>query len=75
MVDTRPRKLLAHKKEVEQLVAAKDSGLTIVPLTMTTRTRYIKLTIATAKGKKAYDKRETIKRRDTEREAKRLMKR
>lgn len=75
VVDTNPRKILAKKKEVEQLIAAKDSGLTIVPLTMTTNTRYIKLTIATAKGKKSYDKRETIKRRDTEREAKRLLKR
>ncbi len=75
VVDTSPRKILAKKKEVEQLIAAKDSGLTIVPLTMTTNTRYIKLTIATAKGKKSYDKRETIKRRDTEREAQRMMKR
>jgi SsrA-binding protein len=75
LVDTSPRKLLAKKKEVEALIAAKDSGLTIVPLTMTTNTRYIKLTIATAKGKKTYDKREAIKRRDTDREAKRLMKR
>lgn len=74
-VDTNPRKILAKKKEVEQLIAAKDSGLTIVPLTMTTNTRYIKLTIATAKGKKSYDKRETIKRRDTEREAQRAIKR
>lgn len=75
VVDTSPRKILAKKKEVEQLIAAKDTGLTIVPLTMTTNTRYIKLTIATAKGKKSYDKRETIKRRDTEREAQRLLKR
>ena len=75
VVDTSPRKILAKKKEVEQLIAAKDSGLTIVPLTMTTNTRYIKLAIATAKGKKSYDKRETIKRRDTEREAKRAIKR
>ena len=75
VVDTNPRKILAKKKEVEQLIAAEDSGLTIVPLTMTTNTRYIKLTIATAKGKKSYDKRETIKRRDTEREAQRAIKR
>lgn len=74
-VDTSPRKLLANKKEIGQIVSAKDEGLTVVPLTMTTNTRYIKLTIATAKGKKSYDKRETIKKRDTEREARRLMKR
>lgn len=75
VVDTRPRKILAKKKEISQLIADKDSGLTIVPLTMTGNTRYIKLTIATAKGKKSYDKRETIKRRDTEREAQRMIKR
>lgn len=75
VVDTRPRKLLAKKKEITQLISDKDSGLTIVPLSMTSNTRYIKLTIASAKGKKAYDKRETIKRRDTEREAQRMMKR
>jgi SsrA-binding protein len=74
VVDTRPRKLLAKKKEIEQIIAAKDQGLTAVPLIMTSNTRYIKLTIATAKGKKSYDKRETIKRRDTDREAQRLMK-
>lgn len=75
VVDTRPRKLLANKKEIANIIAAKDNGLTVVPLTMTTNTRFIKLTIATAKGKKAYDKRETIKRRDTDREARRAIKR
>lgn len=72
-VETGPRKLLANKKEIAQLQAAKDHGLTIVPLSMTTRTRYIKVKIATAKGKRKYDKRETIKRRDQEREAARQM--
>ena len=72
-VDTGTRKLLAKKKEIELLKEAKDQGLTIVPLRMTTRTRFLKLTIAIAKGKKMYDKRETIKRRDQERESKRLM--
>ena len=74
VVDTAPRKLLASKKEIAQIIAAKDQGLTVVPLTMTTNTRYIKLTIATAKGKKSYDKRETIKRRDLERDARRSLK-
>lgn len=72
-VETGPRKLLAHKKEIMQLIAAKDQDLTIVPLSMSTRTRFIKLKIATAKGKKQYDKRETIKRRDLEREHKKLI--
>ena len=73
VVETGPRKLLAKKKEIAELTAAKDQGLTIVPLSMTTRTRFIKLHIATAKGKKKYDKRETIKRRDIERENKRTL--
>lgn len=74
-VETHPRKLLAKKKEIEQIVQAKDQGLTIVPLSMTTKTRFIKLKIATAKGKKQYDKRETIKRRDQDRETAKLLKR
>lgn len=75
VIDTHPRKLLVKKREIAKLLAAKEQGLTIVPLSMTTRTRYIKVEIATAKGKKLYDKRETIKQRDTERENKRLIKR
>jgi SsrA-binding protein len=71
-VDTGARKLLANKREIAEMTAAKDQGLTIVPLSMTTRTRFIKVKIATAKGKKEYDKRETIKRRDIERENKRV---
>lgn len=71
-VSTNPRKLLAKHKEIAELQAAKDQGLTIVPLSMTTRTRFIKVKIATAKGKKQYDKRETIKRKDLEREQQRL---
>lgn len=75
VIETSPHKLLANKKEIAQMTVAKDSGLTIVPLSMTTRTRFIKLNIATAKGKKLYDKRETIKRRDQEREAARQIRR
>jgi SsrA-binding protein len=75
VVETGPHKLLANKKEIANMMAAKDQGLTIVPLSMSTRTRFIKLKIATAKGKKEYDKRETIKRRDQEREAAKLMRR
>lgn len=75
LTDTRPRKLLVKKSELENLIAAKNSGLTIVALAMTTTTRYIKVQIATAKGKKLHDKRETIKRRDLEREHKRMLKR
>lgn len=74
VVDTSPRKLLASRREIEELKSAKDQGLTIVPLSMSTKTRFVKLKIAAAKGKKRYDKRETIKRRDIEREHNRMWK-
>ena len=69
---TRSRKLLAKRKEIDQLIAARQQGNAIVPLELLTRGRYIKLRIAVGKGKKRYDKRETIKRRQQEREASRL---
>ena len=72
-VDTRDRKLLAHKKEIEKLTEAKNQGLTIVPTKLLTKGRYVKLVIATGKGKKMYDKRETIKKRDISRELKRKL--
>ncbi|HSE29782.1 MAG TPA: SsrA-binding protein SmpB [Candidatus Saccharimonadales bacterium] len=72
-VDTRPRKLLAKKREIAQIIAAKNQGSTVVPLSMSTKTNFIKLKIAIGKGKKQYDKRQTIKKRDTERENKRVL--
>lgn len=66
-IQTRNRKLLAKHREIDQLVEAKQQGRSIVPLEMLTGGRYIKLRIAVGKGKKKYDKRETIKKRDTER--------
>ena len=74
-VDSRPRKLLAKKREIAELKTAKDQGLTIVPLTMTTKTRFIKLKISTAKGKKRYDKREVLKQKDARREQQAALKR
>lgn len=71
---TRSRKLLAKRREINQLVAAKQQGRTIVPLELLTAGRYIKLRIATARGKKQYDKRETLKKRDQERQSRRAMK-
>ncbi|MEX0881604.1 MAG: SsrA-binding protein SmpB [Candidatus Saccharimonadales bacterium] len=65
---TRTRKLLAKRAEIDRLVAAKQQGNTIVPLELLTGGRYIKLRIAVGRGKKTYDKRETIKRRQQERE-------
>lgn len=70
-VDDRSRKLLAHKKEIDKLEAAKKQGMTIVPTKLLTNGHYIKIVIALGKGKKRWDKRETIKRRDQDREHKR----
>lgn len=73
-IDTSPRKLLASRKQIDSLDTKKQTGMTIVPLRILTQGRYIKLVIALGKGKKHYDKRETIKRRDSEREARRAIK-
>ena len=73
-IDTSPRKLLAHRKQIDELYARKQTGMTIVPLRFKTAGRHIKLVIALGKGKKRYDKRETIKRRDQDRDTKRALK-
>ena len=65
---TRSRKLLAKRREIEALIDAKQQGRTIVPLELLTRGRFIKLRIAVGKGKKRFDKREVIKKRDQERQ-------
>lgn len=67
-VDGSPRKLLAKRREIEQLEDAKKQGMTIVPTKLLTSGRFIKLVIALGKGKKHYDKRQAIKKRDLERE-------
>lgn len=73
-IDTSPRKILASRKQIDNLQARKQSGMSIVPTKMLTRGRYIKLVIALGKGKKTYDKRETMKRRDQERDIQRELK-
>lgn len=71
----RHRKLLLTKKELAELAAAESKkGLTIVPVSVYNKGRKIKVEIAIARGKKKYDKRETIKRRDAEREMRRTLK-
>lgn len=60
-------KLLATKKQIASLNKEKVLGSTIVPVRLLGGGRYIKLVIAVGKGKKKYDKRETIKKRDIER--------
>ena len=68
-VDTTPRKLLASRKQIDELAERKQEGMSIVPLRLLTKGRYIKLVIALGKGKKNYDKRQAIKKRDQERDA------
>ncbi len=72
-VDTSARKLLASRKQIDQFAAAKQQGLTIVPTKLLTNGRFIKIVIALGRGKKRYDKRETIKRRDQDRETRRQL--
>ncbi len=66
---TRARKLLAKKREIAALIASKQQGKTIVPLEILTGGRYIKLRISSGRGKKHYDKRQTLKARDDQRQA------
>lgn len=73
-IDTTPRKLLAHRKQIDVLQSRKKDGMTIVPTKLLTNGKYIKVVIALGKGKKKYDKRETLKRRDQQREAQRMIK-
>lgn len=63
----RNRKLLAKHREIEQLIEAKQQGRTIVPLELLTNGRFIKLRIAIGKGRKLYDKRQALKKRDESR--------
>jgi len=72
---TRSRRLLLHKKEILSLAKKIESkGLTLVPVSCYTKKGKIKLEIALARGKRKWDKREAIKRRDLEREVKRELK-
>lgn len=73
-IDTSPRKLLASRKQINSLYERKQSGMSIVPLKLLTGGRFIKLVIALGKGKKNYDKRETMKRRDQDRDIQRAIK-
>jgi len=67
-------KLLLKKDEINHLIGkTKQKGLTLIPLRVYTKNRRIKLSFGIAKGKKKFDKRETIKKRDTDREMKRAL--
>jgi len=69
------RRLLLSKKEIKELANKDDiKGLTLVPLSLYSKGPYIKVSIAVARGKKVFDKRETIKKRDIDREMSREFK-
>lgn len=73
---TRTRKLLLHQSELNKLYGSVErKGFTIVPLKLYWKKNIAKCEIAIVKGKKEYDKRETIKQRDWEREKARVLKR
>ena len=71
----RQRKLLMHRDEIRKLIGkTTEKGMTLVPLRMYFRKGRVKVAIGLAKGKKDYDKRETIKRREADRETRAAMK-
>ncbi len=71
----RNRKLLLTKKEIKELAdVEKTKGLTIVPLSVYNKGRVLKIDLGVGKGRKKYDKRESIKKRDTEKEIRRDLK-
>ncbi|MBI4267421.1 MAG: SsrA-binding protein SmpB [Chloroflexi bacterium] len=72
---TRERKLLLHRKQITGLTGkVAERGLTIVPLKIYLKGNLAKVEVALAKGKKQYDKRESITRRETERDLRRVVK-
>lgn len=72
---TRPRKLLLHRKEIGILASkVAEKGLTLVPTKLYLKDSHAKLEVCVARGKKLYDKRETIARREVEREMQRAVK-
>lgn len=74
--ETRTRKLLMHKKEISKLdTKIKESGYTLVPLKLYFKNNKAKILLGLGKGKKNYDKREAIKKRDQERELRKVVKR
>lgn len=73
--EKRVRKLLLNRKEINKIgQKIKEQGYTIVPLSIYTKQRLVKVEIGLAKGKKNYDKRETLKRKDQEKEMKKVQK-
>jgi len=72
---TRPRKLLLHRKQIDSLIGKMtQKNLTLVPLRLYIKNGIAKVELGIARGKKLYDKREAIARRDAEREVERALK-
>lgn len=72
---TRPRKLLLKKNEIKHLIGKKqEQGLTLVPIKMYTKRGFVKLEFGIGRGKKKVDKRETIKKREVDRQIRTLKK-
>ncbi len=70
----RRRKLLAHSRQIKQLLAlTTDKGTTLIPLTMYFVRGRVKLELAVARGKRSYDKRDTMKQRESDREIRKAM--
>jgi len=73
--ETRTRKLLLNRHEINKIMGAQTrDGITVIPLSVELHGGLVKLVIALAKGKKLYDKRETIKERDLKREQQQALK-
>jgi SsrA-binding protein len=71
----RSRRLLLKQKELAELLSyGEQKGLTIVPLKVYNKGKHLKLLVGAARGKKEFDKRQTLKKRDTEREMRRTLK-
>jgi len=74
-VPTRPRKLLLDKRTINSLIGKlEQKGLTIIPLKVYTKRNLVKIEIGLARGKKLYEKKESIKKRDVDREIRRTLK-
>ena len=72
---TRARKLLLHRKEIDQLARrVAERGLTLVPLRLYFKNQLVKVELGVARGKRAYDKRQAIAKRDAAREMDRVRK-
>jgi SsrA-binding protein len=72
---TRPRKLLLHRQQIRKLIGKTvERGMTLVPVRMYFKNGRVKVAVSLARGKQAHDKRETIKRREADRETRAAIK-